>query len=346
MKRLFGLVAVVVFLVIVVLPALLARGCIPPSSPPSSGQDRSPADLAAGPVVSLYCCATAEVIALPLETYVAGVVAAEMPASFSLEALKAQAVAARTYVLRRLRSTGGEGCDRDPRADICDDPTHGQAWLSSDEVRRRLGLLAFYRDWPRVCRAADQTRGMVIVCGGSLTDPVYHSTCAGHTEDAAAVWGHPVAYLQGVVCTTDGHSPYSAPQRVVMTLTAVRTALAGAADGGVIPASAGDGPAVVGRSASGRALTLRLDGRSADGVEARRLLNLRSTLFDVSRQGGVAVFSVRGYGHGVGLCQYGADGMARQGYDYIEILKHYYAGVEIRPWAPPAPGQGGDAGAD
>ena len=352
MKRFLGFLAVVVFLVVVILPALLARGCVaPPSSPGGSRPAPSPAPGTAGEVtVNLLLCESDKLLRLPLETYVAGVVAAEMPASFSLEALKAQAVAARTYVLRRMREFGGPGCDRHAGADICDDPTHGQAWVSGEELRRRLGFLGFYRLWARVRRAADETRGMVVTCGGALIDPVYHSTCAGHTEDAADVWGAPVAYLQGVECKWDGHSPYSAPQRVVVSAGEVRLAFAGtpaapataggvagggsAAAGGVT--AGGDVPAATKKSGTGRVLEFIVDGRRFSGVEVRARLHLRSTLFEAAPQGGNVAFTVRGYGHGVGLCQYGADGWGQQGATYMDILKHYYTGVEVVPWTAPA----------
>jgi stage II sporulation protein D len=335
-KRFLGLLAVVVFLVVVILPALLARGCVaPPSSPGGSRPAPSPAPGTAGEVtVNLLLCEAGKLLKLPLETYVAGVVAAEMPASFSLEALKAQAVAARTYVLRRMREFGGPGCDRHAGADICDDPTHGQAWVSGEELRRRLGFLGFYRLWARVRRAADETRGMVVTCGGALIDPVYHSTCAGHTEDAADVWGAPVPYLQGVECKWDAHSPYSAPERVVVSAGELRLAFAGAP---AAPAMAGgDAPVVTKKSGTGRVLEFTVDERRFSGVEARARLHLRSTLFEAAPQGGNVVLTVRGYGHGVGLCQYGADGWGQQGATYMDILKHYYTGVEVVPWTAPA----------
>ncbi|MCL6449955.1 MAG: SpoIID/LytB domain-containing protein [Acetobacteraceae bacterium] len=362
MRQLVGALLFFVLLVVVVLPALVVRGCdllLP--------RGRAPAEPAAEPVVSLYVNASGRLLELPLEQYVMGVVAAEMPSAFSLEALKAQAVVARTYVLKRLRSLGGAGCDRAEGADICDDPAHGQAWASWAEMRRRWGFWGFFPAYARVRRAVEATRGLVVAYQGQPVDPLYHSTCAGATEDAAWVWGAPQPWLRSVPCSWDRHSPFYQTQ-VTFSAPDLARLLEGQQPQPPSPASGGSRPAgsapaapsgppagsaaplaagaphggasspagatapkleILGRSPTGRVLKVRVDGRELTGTEVRALLGLRSTRFDISQAaGGGVTFTVMGWGHGVGMCQYGADGMARAGRDFSEIIRYYYSGAE------------------
>ncbi|MEW5899196.1 MAG: stage II sporulation protein D, partial [Bacillota bacterium] len=284
------------------------------------------------PVVRLYVHGTGEIVRLPLEDYVTGVVAAEMPAEFPAEALKAQAVAARTYILKRLKA-GGVANSGHPGADVCDDHRHGQAWISPEEMKKRWGTFNYYRYYYKIRQAVDDTRGLVITYEGQLIDPVYHASCGGKgTENAGEVWKVNVPYLQGVPC------PYCAdPQPVRVAAIpleqanrALKTNLA------VVPVSGGGrkgspAPAmqVLEYTGAGRPKTVQLGEKTYAATVVRDLLDLRSADFNLKVNGGQVEVTTRGYGHAVGMCQYGAKGLARHGYDFQQILKHYYTGVEI-----------------
>jgi stage II sporulation protein D len=282
-------------------------------------------------LVHLYIHNTGEIIKLPLEDYVTGVVAAEMPAEFPREALKAQAVAARTYILKRLKA-GGLVNDQHPGADVCDDYRHGQAWITQDEMKKRWGTLSYYRYYYKIRQAVDETRGLVITYQGQLIDPIYHSSCGGKgTEKAGEVWKVDEPYLKGVPC------PYCAdPQPVRISsvpLKQVNQVLK--TDLFIVPASAkrtgtpGNDLQVLAYTGAGRPKTVQLGEKTFPATVVRDLLNLRSADFDLKVSADQVEVITRGYGHAVGMCQYGAKGFAEHGHTFEEILKHYYTGVEI-----------------
>ncbi|MGQ9778769.1 MAG: stage II sporulation protein D [Bacillota bacterium] len=299
------------FFSLLLLPALLVRGCFP----------RWPA--AGGPTIVLYHSATGGLLRLGLEEYLIGVVAAEVPAAFHLEALKAQAVAARTMAVKKMKRFGGPGCRHCSAADLCDRPEDGQAWLSEAELRQKWG---WRYPWlrARIERAVWETRGIILLYEGRPIEAVYHSTCGGRTEDAAAVWGRSFPYLISVPCGYDLFSPrLHSETRLSWPEAARRLGLSGKVIGP--PRDL----AILARTSSGRVAALRLWGRVLSGPAARAAFGLRSTDFSVRCERGDFIFIVRGNGHGVGLCQYGAEGMARQGADFRRILWHYYSGTRL-----------------
>lgn len=308
MRRSLITVLACLLLCLLVLPALLVRGCRP--APVKKG----------GISLTLYSRHANRLVRLDLEEYLIGVLAAEVPANFSPEALKAQAVAARTLTIRRLRRYGGRGCAHTARADLCDQPGDGQAWLAEEDLKKRWGwrFSGYYR---RLQRAVEETRGLVLLHDRRPIDAVYHSTCGGLTEDAAAVWGHQVPYLRSVSCGFDAISPrYRTRIRIPRETLARRLGLDGAALSSL---------RVLARTAGGRVTSVSAGGRTWSGTEFRKAAGLRSTNFVCAVDGRDVVFTVRGNGHGVGLCQYGAEGMARRGAGFLQILRHYYSGVTL-----------------
>lgn len=281
--------------------------------------------------IQLYVSGSKQLISIGLEEYVKGVLAAEMPASFHLEALKAQAVAARTYAVKRAGTFGGKGCDAHPQADLCDDPGHCQAWLPAVELQKKWGMLEYQNYWSKICQAVDSTAGQIITYQGVVIDPLFHSTCGGQTEDAGSVWQQSFSYLVPVECSYCQHSPkLKTEQRY--SLAAFAAALH-ELDGSITVTtqalqSRSPALAVSKKTSTGRADTVSLGGKSLKATTLRYALGLNSTRFSHKIEGEQIVFSVRGYGHGVGMCQYGADGMGQAGYDYRAILKHYYSGTQ------------------
>lgn len=281
-----------------------------------------------GEYIRLYRHATGRVEVLPLEEYVVGVVAAEMPANFPAEALKAQAVAARTYALRRILA-GGTANRPHPEADLCDDPRHGQAYLDREELKRRWGPLAYYRYYFKVRRAVEETAGLVLTYKGELIEPVYHASCGGKTERAGEIWQVDLPYLRSVPCPYDTYPHRIATQ--TYKVAAVERALFPA--GEVLPVVAGGGRsftmACTHATPTGRPKEVTVNGVSFRATEVRERLGLKSSWFTWEVKGDSISFTTIGYGHGVGLCQYGARGMAEHGYDFRQILTHYYPGVKI-----------------
>ncbi len=278
-------------------------------------------------IVRVYLHGEDRIVKIQLEDYLVGVVAAEMPAEFPLEALKAQAVAARTYAVKRLGASGVEN-PLHQGADLCDDHRHGQAWLSRADLKERWGTLQYYRYYYKVKQAVDETRGQVLTYQGQLIDPAYHASCGGRTENSEDVWKFEAPYLRSVPC------PYDTDPEPVQTVSysleqvdqALGTTLA------AIPAAGKQNlPEIKAteKTATGRPKGLLIGGRSFSAVAVRDLLGLRSTNFTWKVEGGEVAFTTTGHGHGVGLCQYGAKGMALHGYNYRTILGHYYSGVEI-----------------
>ncbi|WP_152947811.1 stage II sporulation protein D [Desulfofundulus thermobenzoicus] len=277
--------------------------------------------------VRLYLHGTGQVMELPLEDYVVGVVAAEMPAAFPLEALKAQAVAARTFVVRRMM--GGPVINSEhPGADVCDDHRHGQAWISREEMHRRWGPLRFYEYYYKIRRAVDETKGLVITFQGQLIEPAYHASCGGRgTESAAAVWQQDLPYLKGAPCPYDTDT--RAVQSVSLPLEQVDRALGVRLEAVPVTGGSGGPLQVLERTPAGRPKLIRIGDKKLSAVEVRERLGLRSTDFTMALTGGQVEITTRGYGHAVGLCQYGAKGLAEHGYNFERILQHYYTGVEL-----------------
>lgn len=312
-----------ILVVTVVLPAVLVKAC---RGRPPTPRQRGPDAL----LVNLYVTAEAKLRSLGLDEYVEGVVAAEMPASFEMEALKAQAVVARTLAIRKMRSLGGGGCENWPGADVCSDPTHDQGWISDAEMRQKWGFISYYRYRSRITAAVAQTRGLIILYEGEPIYAVYHSTCGENTENSEDVWAYRLSYLRSVPCKFDTHSPqYRATVEFSLAELGSRV---GEEVGALEVMARGKSPRlieVLDSSRTGRAKTVRVGAKTFKGAELRRLLGLNSTRFSWEITGDRVVFRTRGYGHGVGMCQYGADGLARMGKSFAEIIGYYYTGVEM-----------------
>jgi stage II sporulation protein D len=271
-----------------------------------------------------------QLLEMGLEGYVVGVVAAEMPASFALEALKAQAVAARTYALQRLQVSDPRVKALHPEADLSSDPAVNQAWISTEEMKKRWGKWNYAQHLEKIRKAVEETKGQVLIYHSQLIDPLYHASCGGEkTENSGEVWQFNVPYLQGVSCT--GHQDRHQSTTQFFTLEACDDLLG--TNLRALPASklqqAKEVFQVTEKSSTGRIKKITLGGKDFSGAELRAQLNLPSTRFTCQTAKEGVQFICNGYGHGVGMCQYGAADMAAAGKDYKEILRHYYTGVQI-----------------
>ena len=283
---------------------------------------------------------------MDLEEYIKGVVAAEMPAYFELEALKAQAVAARTYAVRKIRAYGGPGCTEHPGADICTDFRHGQAWISFADLKSKYSFFTNLRILAKIDKAVEETKGVVATYGGKPIDAIYHANSGGITEDSEKVWGNYIPYLRSVKTDLPG------TQRGLDQKTISLSDLAGLLGTQLNPTSLGHarqlvpgeiitvsasqqnmGLTVLERSWTGRVVSLSLEGQRIRGIDFRSLLGLKSTNFTWHVEGNQVTFVTVGNGHGVGMCQYGANALAQSGKGYREILTHFYTGINLESLA-------------
>lgn len=325
-----GLIALV--LVLVALPAVLGRlagGSEPISAPAPRAADPD------GLPIRVYFPVTKKVEQLQLGDYLKGVVAAEMPPEFEDEALKAQFVVARTYAVRRMQQFYGKGgCSLNTAADVCADPATGQAYVTRDELGKKMGEAAAATFWKRLEKVQAATDGQVLRYQGQFIDPLYHSVSGKATEDSGAYFGQSLPYLKSV----DDHWGVDAPrltavQRFTPAQLADRLAAGGtplAVPALAAPVKSGKAPIEIkSYTDSGRVKTVKVLNLTLTGREVRERLGLQSTNFTVGVEGGQVVIRTTGYGHGVGMSQYGANGMAKAGQSYRDILTHYYTGVAI-----------------
>ncbi len=323
MKKVLALTILLVIIAVIVVPVAVLYGL------------GGPADKKAGVVyrgedvpIRVYLHDQDRIVTMSLEDYVKGMVAAEMPAEFDIEALKAQAVAGRTYAVKQMVQFGGSGLSDRPGADVSTDPRQSQAWLSTLQLRERWGPFNFDRYWAKINQAVDGTRGLIVTYNGEPINAVFHSTSGERTASAKEVWGYDFPYLRSVVCTWDRKSPrYSDSKDYTFAELEQRLG----AEAGVVAAAQGGGAVaqVLERTESGRVDKAKVGGKTFTGFDLRQKLELRSTNFTIETQGGKLLFKTIGYGHGVGLCQYGANGLAKEGKDFGAILAYYYTGVKI-----------------
>jgi len=281
--------------------------------------------------ITMFDADAGELRDLPLEEYLIGVVAAEMPASYHEQALCAQAIAARTRVVAGLRRLGGAGCSAHPGADICSDSAHCQAWAGAEALRARWGL-EYAANLRKVSAAVRNTSGQVMTYAGEPILVLYHAVSGGATEDVEHVFAQALPYLRGVDSPgEESASRYESGQRFSYqeAADALNAAFPGA---GLTAANLPGALNVLGRFGSGRVEKLRVGSTTVEGTAFRRALGLFSTNFTLDFKSGELVIRQRGYGHGVGMSQAGADAMARAGYGYEDILRHYYSGIEIEYW--------------
>jgi len=265
------------------------------------------------------------VCAMNMGDYLWRVVAAEMPASFELEALKAQAVAARTYAARKMdRATAAH-----PDANVCTDHTCCQAYITPEQAAANWGEQAPAYT-VKVQTAVAGTDGVVAQYGGQLIDAVFFSSAAGRTVDAVEVWGNAVPYLTSVD-SPEGEGVPNYHSTVTLTAREFKDKFLSAYPDAQLE---GDPASWLGErtpNSAGGVGTLTVGGVTVGGGKLRALFGLRSANFTLSYAGDTFTFSVTGYGHGVGMSQYGANTLAQQGQTYDEILKWYYTGIDLTP---------------
>ena len=267
---------------------------------------------------------TGKVEEVALDTYLYNVVSAEMPADFELEALKAQAVVARTYTIYKIQNK------KHDNADICDDSSCCQAWISKDDRLARWDEDKRESNWAKIEQCVNETKGKIITYNGTPINAFFHSNSGGTTELPVNVWGGGtnLPYLQ--VIETAGEEGYSQYQsEAIFTQDELIEKLKSKYEDITIDFNNNDDLKILDYTDSGRVKTVKFGNHELSGTETRSLFDLRSTNFEIIKEDGNVKFSVKGYGHGVGMSQTGANSLAKEGKNYEDIIKHFYVGVEI-----------------
>lgn len=250
-----------------------------------------------------------KIINLELEEYVLGVVGAEMPASFNIEALKAQAILARTYALKSIKN-----------GKKLTDTVSTQAYKDNSELQK-LWKNDYTKYYEKIKKAVNETKGKVILYNNEYIDAVYHSTSNGKTENSKNVWKNSLPYLVSVDSSWDKNVK-SYKKETIFEINEFCNILKLDVEEAITYE--------IIHNQTGRVRQITINNKTFSGTEFRNLLKLRSTDFEIEINDEKVKVTTYGYGHGVGMSQYGANEMAKQGYSYIQILKHYYTGVVIK----------------
>lgn len=258
---------------------------------------------------------------MALDTYLTQVVLSELPASFAPEAMQAQAVAARTFACRQqLRG-------KHPDADVCTESACCQACLSEEQLRARLGD-KFEAAWDKASAAVQATEDEILTYDGALIEATYFSCSGGTTEAAAAVWGSDVPYLQSV--SSPGEQDAARYQSTeTLSPQAFAAAIRTLDEELLLSGDPADWAQAITRTDGGGVADITIGGKTFSGTQLRRAFGLNSTKFTLQYQSGAFIFDVLGYGHRVGMSQYGAEAIAELGFDYRAILRYYYRGAAL-----------------
>ncbi|MBF8983772.1 stage II sporulation protein D [Lutibacter sp. B2] len=313
---------VAVFATIILIPILLIQSCDIQKEPTKKIVESNK-------TVRVYINKTREIEKIDLEEYIKGVVSSEMPAAFNIEALKAQAIAARSYATARKDTYKEDGHPGHPGAELCDG-VHCQAYKSKEDLKELKGKKWMEDYWPKIEKAVEETKGLVITYSGEpINQPLFHSTSGGKTENSEDVFSASVPYLRSVESPYEAKAPHCEDQQIVSIKTFVSKIKNRYKDCDIVEGNIKSDLKILERSTGGRILKIQVGNKILRGRDIRDIVGLRSANFKVRMGGGDLIFDTIGYGHGVGMSQWGANGMAERGSTFEEILKHYYVGVEI-----------------
>ncbi len=277
--------------------------------------------------VNVYFKDKDKVKSMPIEEYLLGVVSAEMPVSFPLEALKAQAVASRSYILDKMVS-GGNKIESHKGADVCTDSTHCKAWISKEDRFKNWAETDCEKNWAKITAAVTETAGEYMTYEGEPITAVFYAISSGTTERAEDVWGGNVPYLQNADSRLDVNAPgYRSSaefsekefrQKIIAEYPTI---------------SLGNNPTGwykdETRSSGGAVLSCSVGDQVLKGTDIRRIFSLRSHNYTLTYKNGKFMFDVVGYGHGVGMSQWGAKFYADEGKNYRDILRIYYKDISF-----------------
>lgn len=291
-------------------------------------QEESTIEYKANQTIRVRISKTGEIVAMDINDYLRGVVPSEMPPSYNIEALKAQAVVARTYTYRKMMSHG-EGDD----ADMCDNHTHCQAFYDKDtlfSIWRKRGfseeLIKEY--WNKINEAVVSTQDQVITYNGGYIKAFFHASSPYKTENIDQIWGgEKLPYLVSVE-NKEKEDYANRTSQVTVSFSDFVTKIK-EKYGKEVTIDECKSTCINEYTTSGRVKNIKVGEQVISAENLRTMFALKSTDFTININDENITFNVTGYGHGVGMSQVGADTYASEGYSYIDIIKHYYTGVEI-----------------
>lgn len=254
-----------------------------------------------------------KIITIDLEDYVRGVLAGEMPVSFKMEALKAQAVAARTYALKRI--------NKNNKYDVVD-TVMNQVYIDDDTLKIKWGTM-YNTYMNKIRKAVEETNGEYVDYKGNYADTLFFSTSVGNTENSEEIFGNKIEYLQSVSSEWDKEVSPVFEEKNIFTRNTFCNKL-GLTDCSKIYVN------ISNETSTGRVKTISINNKNFTGEQVAFKLGIRSNYFSIYIENNNVVVVTKGFGHGVGMSQYGAEGMASNGYTYKEILEHYYQGTKIK----------------
>lgn len=257
---------------------------------------------------------TQKIISVPFEEYIKGVLAGEMPTSFDLEALKAQAVASRSYVLVKMNQ------NKDKDYDVVN-TVNNQVYLTDDQLKEKWKD-KYVSKINKIKTAILETKGEYLSYNGEVVEALFFSTSTGKTENSEEVFSSKIPYLRSVSSTWDEASPVF-EDTATFDLKSFYTKLG-------IDYQEKINFEVLETTSTGRVKTIKINNQTFKGRDVASKLSLRSNYFNIVQNNENVTITTKGFGHGVGMSQYGALGMAKEGYKYIDILKHYYQNTEIK----------------
>lgn len=327
MKRYMIILLLILPLFLILLPALLVRyfSSGEPSNLPSGAQIGNRAVQTQQIPIQVYREQKQQIETVPLETYIEGVVSAEMPAEFELEALKAQAMAARTYIFKRLYE--GRFSDVPKGAQVSDTVKH-QAYMDIQQRKERWGE---QYEWKakKIKQAVNETAGIILTYRGEPIDATFFATSNGFTENADEYWDKQIPYLRSVASPWDIESPRF-EERVTLSIAELEEKLGVRLEAQA--ASRGTWYQVLDTTTGNRIGRIRIGGKEFTGREIREKLGLNSSSFTMRLSQKQVMITTRGYGHGVGMSQWGANGMAKSGNNAEQIVKYYYQGITLQSY--------------
>lgn len=321
-------VIILIFMIVVpsfIIKAIPVRATEEKENEGTEVQENNYISLSGTDTIKVYITKEDKVVEVPIEEYVKGVVSGEMPAGFEVEALKAQSVATRTYVAAKR----GRPCDIAKGGDVCD-TTHCQVYIGKEE------RITKWEDkgqeyWDKISKAVDETKGKVLAYSKELVQyPQFFSTSSGMTENAKDVFSSDLPYLVSTESTGEEEVAPRFNGEVKLDINKfVETINAKFQDAKLTVNNLSEQINIISRSDAGGVKEIKVGEATVRGLDFRLAIGLNSTNFQYTISSEEIIFKTKGYGHGVGMSQWGANVMAKNGSDYSSILKHYYTGIDL-----------------
>ncbi len=279
------------------------------------------------PTINIYNHIEGKTQKMDIEQYLYGVLSSEMPSTFNEQALKAQALAARTYVIYKLENNITAGHSG---ATVCTDSTHCQAYKSYEDLKQAKGNEWIKNDYLKIKKAVDDTKGQIIVYEDRPILPLYFSTSSGKTENSEDVFTTQYPYLVSVDSENETQSPRYLNTYSLTNNQFIKYIKSKYPQINISQENLDDQIKILDRTQSGSVKNIEVGNIKISGIDMRKTLNLNSTNFTIECEDNKVNFTTKGYGHGVGMSQWGAQTMSQNGYNYDDIIFHYYTGVNIK----------------